>query len=131
MIELGSGCGLVGLVLAALGAQVALTDLPKTMVNPGSLHLLRKSDICTVLSKETLSRQQASCKPSLYKQQTFYTSIISLQVESSLHYWVPHKVKSGKDILLHTGPAKTQYCLECDNAGTQWWLSGGLPTDMG
>ena len=32
IIELGSGCGLVGIVLAALGADVALTDLPMTMV---------------------------------------------------------------------------------------------------
>ena len=33
VVELGSGCGLVGLLLATLGAHVALTDLPMTMVS--------------------------------------------------------------------------------------------------
>lgn len=33
MIELGSGCGLVGILVASLGAKVALTDLPQTMVS--------------------------------------------------------------------------------------------------
>ena len=32
VLEIGCGCGLVGLVLASLGAHVALTDLPQTMV---------------------------------------------------------------------------------------------------
>ena len=32
MVELGSGCGLVGLVLACLGAHVLLTDLPHVLV---------------------------------------------------------------------------------------------------
>ena len=32
MIELGAGCGLVGLVFAALGSAVLLTDLPNVMV---------------------------------------------------------------------------------------------------
>lgn len=33
MIELGAGCGLVGLVFAALGAKVLLTDLPNVLVS--------------------------------------------------------------------------------------------------
>ena len=33
VIELGAGCGLVGLVFAMLGAQVLLTDLPNVMVS--------------------------------------------------------------------------------------------------
>ena len=33
VIELGAGCGLVGLVFAALGAQVLLTDLPNVLVS--------------------------------------------------------------------------------------------------
>ncbi len=33
-MELGSGCGLVGLVLACLGARVLLTDLPHVLVTP-------------------------------------------------------------------------------------------------
>ena len=32
VLEIGCGCGLMGLVLASLGAHVALTDLPQTMV---------------------------------------------------------------------------------------------------
>ncbi len=41
VVELGSGCGLVGLLLATLGAHVALTDLPKTMVRfAGGLPIL-------------------------------------------------------------------------------------------
>lgn len=32
IIELGAGCGLVGLVFAALGADVLLTDLPQVTV---------------------------------------------------------------------------------------------------
>ena len=32
MVELGTGCGLVGLVLACLGAHVLLTDLPHVLV---------------------------------------------------------------------------------------------------
>lgn len=33
IIELGAGCGLVGLVFAALGANVLLTDLPNVTVS--------------------------------------------------------------------------------------------------
>ena len=33
IIELGAGCGLVGLVFAAHGANVLLTDLPNVMVS--------------------------------------------------------------------------------------------------
>lgn len=33
VLELGCGCGLVGLVFAALGAKVMLTDLPTVLVN--------------------------------------------------------------------------------------------------
>lgn len=32
VLELGSGCGLVGLLAAALGAHVVLTDLPSVLV---------------------------------------------------------------------------------------------------
>ncbi len=32
VLELGSGCGLVGLLAAALGADVVLTDLPSVLV---------------------------------------------------------------------------------------------------
>lgn len=32
MLELGAGCGLVGLVFAALGGTVLLTDLPNVLV---------------------------------------------------------------------------------------------------
>ncbi len=32
VLELGAGCGLVGLVFAAMGAQVLLTDLPNVLV---------------------------------------------------------------------------------------------------
>ena len=32
VVELGAGCGLVGLVFAALGAHVLLTDLPHVLV---------------------------------------------------------------------------------------------------
>jgi hypothetical protein len=32
VVELGTGCGLVGLVLACLGAHVLLTDLPHVLV---------------------------------------------------------------------------------------------------
>lgn len=39
VVELGSGCGLVGLLLATLGAHVALTDLPVTMVSPAECFL--------------------------------------------------------------------------------------------
>ena len=34
VVELGTGCGLVGLVLACLGARVLLTDLPHVLVTP-------------------------------------------------------------------------------------------------
>ncbi len=34
MIELGCGCGLVGLCFAACGAHVLLTDLPEPLVRP-------------------------------------------------------------------------------------------------
>ena len=37
VLEIGCGCGLVGLVLASLGAHVALTDLPQTMVFLGCI----------------------------------------------------------------------------------------------
>ena len=33
VLELGCGCGLVGLCFAACGADVLLTDLPETMVS--------------------------------------------------------------------------------------------------
>lgn len=33
VLELGSGCGLAGLVAAALGAHVVLTDLPTVVVS--------------------------------------------------------------------------------------------------
>lgn len=33
MVELGAGCGLVGLVFACLGAHVLLTDLPHVLVS--------------------------------------------------------------------------------------------------
>lgn len=32
VVELGAGCGLVGLVFASLGAHVLLTDLPHVLV---------------------------------------------------------------------------------------------------
>jgi protein N-lysine methyltransferase METTL21A len=32
VLELGSGCGLVGLLTAALGAHTLLTDLPSVLV---------------------------------------------------------------------------------------------------
>jgi len=32
VLELGAGCGLVGLVFAAMGAHVLLTDLPNVLV---------------------------------------------------------------------------------------------------
>ncbi len=34
VLELGCGCGLVGLCFAALGADVLLTDLPDPLVTP-------------------------------------------------------------------------------------------------
>lgn len=34
ILELGCGCGLVGLVFAALGARVLLTDLAETQARP-------------------------------------------------------------------------------------------------
>jgi Lysine methyltransferase len=34
VLELGSGCGLVGLLAAALGAHTMLTDLPSVLVSP-------------------------------------------------------------------------------------------------
>ena len=35
IVELGCGCGLVGLVFAALGARVLLTDLAETQARSG------------------------------------------------------------------------------------------------
>lgn len=41
VLELGCGCGLVGLVFASLGADVLLTDLPDTMVSGLAPHYFR------------------------------------------------------------------------------------------
>ena len=41
VLELGCGCGLVGLVWAGLGAEVLLTDLPQVMVRGVAQHGVR------------------------------------------------------------------------------------------
>ena len=49
MIELGAGCGLVGLVFAALGARVLLTDLPNVLVRSEVLSAATAQDLHTDL----------------------------------------------------------------------------------
>ena len=48
ILELGCGCGLVGLVFAALGARVLLTDLPETQARSGPYVLVLAKTPCVI-----------------------------------------------------------------------------------
>lgn len=61
LIELGSGVGVVGTYLGAIGSQILITDLPTLVENAIDCNLLRNKKIMRSLTDSSLGKDTTTC----------------------------------------------------------------------